>query len=78
MLGDCRGTLLSLPNSGSPGTSAAQGWQPQPLPLWREFADPEGVPYYYNSKTGVRWELRSGGKCLCGGRPGGRADRHEV
>mmetsp|Transcript_29414 Transcript_29414/g.83767 ORF Transcript_29414/g.83767 Transcript_29414/m.83767 type:complete len:333 (-) Transcript_29414:116-1114(-) len=33
------------------------GWQPQPLPLWREFADPEGVPYYYNSKTGLcQWE----------------------
>mmetsp|Transcript_3561 Transcript_3561/g.8262 ORF Transcript_3561/g.8262 Transcript_3561/m.8262 type:complete len:402 (+) Transcript_3561:170-1375(+) len=36
------------------------GWQAAPivaLPLWREFTDTDGTPYYYNSKTGLcQWE----------------------
>lgn len=31
--------------------------QPPMLPLWREYLDSDGTPYYYNSKTGLtQWE----------------------
>merc|ERR1740121_1615747 len=31
--------------------------QPEPQSLWKEYADVDGVPYYYNFKTGLtQWE----------------------
>eukprot|EP00929_Paragymnodinium_shiwhaense_P008589 TRINITY_DN112548_c0_g1_i1.p1 TRINITY_DN112548_c0_g1~~TRINITY_DN112548_c0_g1_i1.p1 ORF type:complete len:412 (+),score=99.59 TRINITY_DN112548_c0_g1_i1:150-1385(+) len=34
-----------------------QGWQPLIPPLWVEYKTQDGVPYYYNSRTGLtQWE----------------------
>mmetsp|Transcript_62846 Transcript_62846/g.187370 ORF Transcript_62846/g.187370 Transcript_62846/m.187370 type:complete len:455 (-) Transcript_62846:107-1471(-) len=39
------------------GWQGPGGMMPQMLPLWREYKDQNGVPYFYNSKTGLsQWE----------------------
>lgn len=70
-IGDGRSPLSGTAPSFEPSSSYEgyggyeesywSGWQqPAPLPLWREFADPDGTPYYYNSKTGLcQWDRPS-------------------